>query len=189
MKEIKLNNVRVSYPNIFNPSSFGAVNKYTCTFAIPKEGNTDLKNEIDKEIAIMQDGLPKKVHGSKICFTDGGNINLESYEEAMNDYWLLKCSSVRKPGVYNADGLNMENDLFFGGCLVNAFISFWYSKAGTNKEGMAYPARILCNILRVQFVTDDGVRFGTDESIDMNKPSGFSNVSVKTASEYDDVPF
>lgn len=185
MKEIKLNNVIISYPFIVTPFKPGQ--RLSCTFLIEKDGNEALKKEIDSQIEIIQNKLEKNIHKNKICIYDGADESLENYDEQYKKYFVLKCSNGKQVSCFNADKSKMVGNLFYGGCITNAFIDFWYSPPGTTADSSPYPARILCNVRRVQFARD-GVKLGNETN---ESSEGFDDVSVKSDNDsgFDDISF
>ncbi len=139
---IKLQNVRLSYPSLFQPAKFnGNPTKYEATLLIEK---TDTKNtEIIMQAvktAISESGL--KIPKEYVCFKEGDDVN------------YIKASNKKRPTVVNRDKSPITEDdgIIYGGCYVNASITLWV-------QNNNYGKRVNANLRAIQFVKD-GESFG-----------------------------
>jgi Rieske Fe-S protein len=173
---IKLKNVRLSFPSLFKKATFeGVETKYEATFIIDKSDKKTIeaiKAEINNLIEEGKVRLPK----DRICFKDGDLMDSE-YNAGS---YLLKASNKTRPTVLNRNTSPIveEDDIIYGGCYVNAIVSFWYLSRPSNR-------RICCNLHGVQF-SKDGERFG-DAPVTADDFDDISDEEVDDA--YDDVPF
>ena len=150
MSKILLNNVRLSFPSIFQRSVFdGKEGKYEATFLIPKS-DAKLKAQLDAAIdeAIKAAGI--KVPSDKRCLKDGDESDYDGYEGT----WSLKAANAKRPTVIDRDKSPIVegDEKLYPGCYVNAVIDLWVQD---NKFGK----RVNANLYGVQFVKD-GEPFG-----------------------------
>jgi hypothetical protein len=159
--KLKLQNVRLSFPSLFNKAVFnGNVTKYEGTFLMPKGSpqHKQTQDAIDAFIAEKFQGKAPK--GLKItCFTDGDEKDYDGYEGQM----ALKGGSTKRVLLIDKDKTPLveEDGRLYAGCYVNAIVEFWYSDHPLGGK------QILGNLLGVQFAKD-GDSFGdnTGASID-----------------------
>ncbi len=154
MSKIILNNVRLSFPSLFEKASFdGVLGKYECSFLLSKK-DTETKAKIDEILNDLTDGDNIKVNSDKIAIKDGDALEYDDYK----GHWLIKCTNAKRPIVVGRDkGVITEDDgIIYGGCYANASVSFWLQN---NKYGK----RINGNLHAVQFVKD-GDSFGAGDA-------------------------
>ncbi|WGM02416.1 DUF2815 family protein [Arsenophonus nasoniae] len=133
--KIKLNNVRLAFPDLFEPSQFSGQSefKYRATFLIAKS-RTDLIEEIKTGIkaVIKEKWGAKEVekiynnicnNPNRFCFQDGDNKEYDGY--AGNMY--LSASNKSRPSVFdrNTSPLTAQDGRPYSGCYVNAIIEFY----------------------------------------------------------------
>ena len=145
---IKLNNVRLSFPSLFQKAQFdGAETKYEATFLLDKVKHAAVIKEIEAAIAakITSDLKGAKVPATKLCLRDGDEVEYDGYAGHMT----LKASTKKRPLVLNKDKspLTEEDGVVYSGCYVNAIIDLW---AQNNQFGK----RINATLLGVQFAAD-----------------------------------
>lgn len=160
MSKIKLQNVRLSFPSLFQKANFqGTETKYEATFLIPKD--SPVIAEIQKAIAekLKTDLKGAKLPADKICLKDGDEIDYDGYEGNMS----IKASNAKRPLVIDNDKtpLSESDNRIYAGCYVNAVIELWAQNNGFGK-------RINANLLGVQFFKDgepfgDGVSASVDD--------------------------
>lgn len=157
---VKLQNVRLSFPDLFEAKPFKAGDKpmHSATFLIPKGSKQD--KEIWK--AILDEAKVKfgeknaekiieqiKNNPNKFCYQDGDTKTYDGYEGHM----ALRAKSEKRPTVINRDKtpLTASDGRPYAGCFVNAFVEFF----GYDNTGKGISA----GLGGVQFVKD-GVSFG-----------------------------
>lgn len=159
MAKIKLNNVRLSFPNLFAKAVFnGEETKFEATFLLDKKEHAALIKQIEGEIAAgikeKWQGKVKSLPADKIFMKDGDNFEYAGYAGTMS----VKASSKSRPIVIDRDRspLTQEDSKLYAGCYVNAIIELWV-------QDNSYGKRVNANLLGVQFYKDgepfaDGVR-------------------------------
>ena len=152
--KIKLKNVRLSFPSLFQKGSFnGQETKYEATFLLDKDSQSVQIKEVKAAIASMikTDLKGARLGDDKICMKDGGDTGRDGYENA----WSLKAANASRPLVINRDQTPLAEDdnVIYSGCYVNAVIRLW-------PQDNAYGKRINASLDGVQFVKD-GDSFGT----------------------------
>ena len=152
MSQIKMKNVRLSFPSLFRKAVFsGSETKFEATFLLNKEEHAETIKQIQAEIAkMLKDELKAKLPADKICLKDGDEIEYDGYAGCMS----IKASSAKRPIVIGKDKspLTEDDNVIYSGCYVNAIISLW---AQNNQFGK----RINASLEAVQFAKD-GSPFG-----------------------------
>ncbi len=150
MSKINLKNVRLSFPSIFNRSTFdGKEGKFEATFLIDKS-DVKLKKELDLAIQNVLQEAKIKVAADKICLKDGDESEYDGYE----GNWSLKASNSKRPIVIDRDKspLTIDDNKPYAGCYVNAIIEFWV-------QNNQFGKRVNANLYGIQFYKD-GEQFG-----------------------------
>jgi hypothetical protein len=160
---IKLNNVRLSFPALFTAKKFAptdAKGAFSATFILDKKTNA-------KEIAAINTAINDIVRETfkgkrppKVCLRDGSEkADTDGYGD---DVLFIGTRSEKRPQVINRDmsPLVEEDGKPYAGCYVNAVIQLW----GQDNQ---YGKRINAKLRAVQFAKD-GKTFGEGE-IDVNK--------------------
>ena len=158
--KIKLNNVRLSFPSIFNKSEFnGAVGKFEATFLMNKERQAKMISDIEAKIALIQKDNKAKVSPDKICLKDGEYVDYDGYTGCMS----IKAGSNRRPTIIDRDKspLVEEDGKPYAGCYVNAVLELWF-------QDNSYGKRVNCNLTGIQFVKD-GEAFGAGNQDSSNE--------------------
>lgn len=152
--KVKMHNVRLSFPSLFNTEKFGGedTGKFAATFLLDKTDHADLIKEIQ---SAMQSVADEKLKGKlppadKLCLKDGD----ETDREEMAGKMTIKASGKKRPLVIDRDKtpLNEEDGKPYAGCYVNAIIDVW----AQNNE---YGKRVNAQLNGVQFF-GDGEPFG-----------------------------
>lgn len=158
--KLKLNNVRLSFPSLFEKAQFNGVEtKFEATFLLNKQDDADQIEKIEQAIdKIAKDhfkGKPPK--GIKLCLADGDEKDYDGYENHMS----FKAASNKRPTLIDRDKTPLaESDgVLYAGCYVNAIVDFWV-------QDNQYGKRINSNLLGVQFYRD-GDEFGSGDSTDV----------------------
>lgn len=156
---IKLPNVILSYPHLFEPyagrpkaGEKQSKAKYSGTFMLSKETDKDLIKLVAAKIKEAAAGKWPPKEGKKgflppsdkLCMIDGDSTNKEQDE----GYWLVKASEDRKPHVVDRDRSPIEaedaDEKMYPGVRVNAVIRLW---AMDNEWGK----RVNANLIGVQY--------------------------------------
>lgn len=162
MSKIKLNNVRLSFPSLFQKASFqGSEGKFEATFLISKDAQSELIKKIGDSIksGVSENLKGAKVPADKLCFKDGDDFSYDGYEGTMS----FKASNSKRPMVIDNDKspLTEDDNKLYAGCYVNAVVELWY-------QNNAYGKRVNANLLGVQFYKHgdpfgDGVSASADD--------------------------
>ncbi len=151
MSNIKLKNVRLSFPSLFRKASFqGVETKYEATFLLDKTEHRETIDAISKAIAEMLKENKTKLSPDKICLKDGDDVEYEGYAGTMT----LKASNKNRPLVIGRDRspLTEDDNVVYSGCYVDAVVNLWFQDNGFGK-------RINASLEGVQF-RGDGTPFG-----------------------------
>jgi hypothetical protein len=172
-KDITLKRVRISFPSLFKTEIFKGkdTEKYGASFLLSKK-DTQTIQMIEKEIERLKTESKLKFSPDKIAFQDGDHKDYDGYA----DHYVIKASSRKRPNVVNRDRSPIveSDDIIYGGCYVNASISFWVMDND-------YGKKINAQLNAVQFVKD-GERFGDS----FNVENAFDDISSE---EDEDCPF
>lgn len=170
MAKIRLNNVRLSFPNLFTATTVGADDKpaFNAVFLIdPKDPQVAKIKDACKEAAkekwaakgeSMFTAIEK---ADKICLHDGAMKPYDGYEGML----FVSARNPIRPLVIDANKapLTEADGRPYSGCYVNASLEVW---AQDNKYGK----RINATLLGVQFFRDGeaftGSRTGSAEDFD-----------------------
>lgn len=171
MSKFKVQNVRLSFPSLFQQASFGgeSTGKYEATFVLDKVEHKDVIEQIKATMnSIQKDTIKAKVSADKLCLKDGD----ESGREEFAGCYTIKASTKKRPLVIDRDRspITEDDNKVYAGCYVNAIFSLW----GQNNQ---YGKRVNAQLDGVQFARDgepfgDGVisvdefdAFGDDDSM------------------------
>jgi hypothetical protein len=152
--KLLLENVRLSFPDLFKARAFNADQeaKFSATFILDK-GSKQAKALEDAIAAAVKDKWPKaKPKALKVCLRDGSEKDhLDGFGE---DVVFFNASADKRPTVVDRDRspLTAEDGKPYAGCYVNAMVDVW---AQDNQFGK----RINCQLMGVQFARD-GESFG-----------------------------
>lgn len=170
--KLKLQNVRLSFPDLFVPRAFkpGDEPKYKATFLIEK-GTAQAKAVEDAIVATAKEkwgakaeSVLKSIRGNpnKFCYQDGNTKDYEGYEGMM----AFAASNKARPTVLDRDKtpLTQADGKPYAGCYVNAVLDlFCYDNSGNG---------ISASLGGVQFAGDG---------------DAFSGGRPASADEFDDV--
>jgi hypothetical protein len=146
MSRIKMSNVRLSFPNLFNTASFGGedTGKYDGTFILDKDDNKKAIKEVQVAIKkLIKENLKGKNPGEdRICLKDGDETERDELQGAFS----LKASTKKRPMVIDRDKTPITEDdgVIYAGCYVNAIVSLW-------TQNNAYGKRVNASLEGVQF--------------------------------------
>ena len=169
MSKIKLNNVRLSFPNIFQKAVFeGKEGKYEATFLLNKETQAELIKGIEVQIkaGIAENLKGSKVPSEKLCLKDGDDYEYDGYE----GHKSFKAANSKRPMLLDNDKspLTEDDNKLYAGCYVNAIVELWY-------QNNAYGKRVNANLLGVQFYKH-GTPFGDGVSASGDDFDAFDDV-------------
>lgn len=168
MSNLRINNVRISYPVLFRPKGFEgndqAEKKYSAVFVLDKQKNKKDLRDIQNAIRAVIDEKwgDKRPKNIKLCLIEASEK--EGTYSNEEDLMLLSSSTPRRPPVV---GKNPENEVHedddevWPGCFVNASVRFW---AQDNKYGK----RVNCELRAVQTLAK-GDRWGGPDPVDPNE--------------------
>lgn len=151
--KIKLQNVRLSFPSLFQHAAFGGdtTGKYEATFVLDKKEHTTVIAQIEAEIMRLQkEEIKAKVSSDKLCLKDGDESGRDEFAGKMT----IKASTKKRPLVIDRDKtpITEDDNKVYAGCYVNAIVSLW---AQNNQWGK----RVNAQLYGVQFARD-GEPFG-----------------------------
>lgn len=172
---VQLNNVRLSFANIFEPKGFnGSEPRYSASFLISKQDSENLTKVRDalKNVAKLEWGNDApKFKENQLCLRDGDGETWDGYA----DHFFVSSGNKLKVAVRDLDGTdltqksedNTPGDKPLSGDYVNAIIEVW-------AQNNSYGKRINANLVGVQYVKT-GPRFGKGSDDDL-----FADTTVKT---------
>ena len=149
MSKIKMQAVRICWPNLFSTALFGGedTGKYDSTFILDKKDHAETIKEIEQAIALItkEKWKGKSLSEDRICLKDGDDTDREEYQNA----YTIKAATKQKPLVIDRDKrpLSEDDNVIYAGCYVNAIVTLW---AQNNQFGK----RINASLEGVQFVRD-----------------------------------
>lgn len=174
---VKLQNVRLSFPDLFEPKPFKPGDKpmHSATFLIKK--GSDLDKKIQKAIldtvkvkfALKDDKAQQLIESiknnpNKFCYQDGDTKDYDGYQGHM----ALRAKVEKRPVVIDRDKtpLTAADGKPYAGCYVNAFVEFF----GYNNSGKGVSA----GLGGVQFYADGdsfggGTRVSEDDFDDLGE--------------------
>ena len=154
---LMLKNVRLAFPSLFEPSSYGEGEPSYQATLIMDQAQAD---GLDKVLATVArekwgakgDAQLKALRSTgKVCLRDGDEK--PDYDGFQGMMFVAARSKVRPKVVDRLRNDVSERDgLFYAGCYVNALLEIW-------AQDNAYGKRINCTLRGVQFVRD-GEAFG-----------------------------
>jgi hypothetical protein len=152
--QVKMPNVRISFPNLFQTSVFAGedTGKYDATFILDKEDHKDLI----KEIKVKMKGLAdEKLKGKmpaddKLCLKDGD----ETERDEQQGCYVLKASTKKRPMVLDRDRAPVveSDNVIYPGAYVNSIVTLW-------AQDNAYGKRLNASLDGVMFC-EHGEPFG-----------------------------
>ena len=201
---IRLNNVRLSFPQLFRPQSFQNADgretepRRKANFLFPKDVEGQKQDEVSatykgqtgpilallkkaKRDAIVvklgadkADAMMGKIKADKYAVRDGDMETWDGYE----GQFYCSASNTRKVkcvGRHNKQELTEEDGILYAGCYVNAIVTLWFQPAGKKGDNVV-PNAVWATLNAVQFV-EDGEAFGAPE---VDTESEFDNLIDET---------
>lgn len=156
MATVKLKNVRLAFPVLWEPRAFeeGGAKKYGATILIPKnspyvaEINKTIKTVAKEKWGAKSEAIVKSIEGNalKYCFLDG---DLKDKYEGFEGHYYLSAKATVRPNVRDKDNspLSAEDGKPYGGCYVFVIIDIYVQD---NKWGKA----IRAGLKGIQFYRD-----------------------------------
>ena len=163
MQKVKLNNVRLSFPDLFEAGEYEGNRNYGASFLVQPDSENDkaIRAAIS---AVAKEAWKDKAHailkaalsggGQQVCYWSGDLKDYDGYE-GMMVLTAKRAESKGRPLVLDADKspLVAADGKPYAGCYVNASVELW---AQDNKFGKT----VRCTLLGVQFAKD-GDAFGS----------------------------
>lgn len=183
-EKIRLNNVRLSYLNVFKARAMqeGQEPKFSAQIIIPKD-HPQIKELEKKILAVAKEKFPKIVTGSKVPaklktpLRDGDDEYEEDEDLAVyGGNYFFNANNTRRPVTIDRDKTPIAEDdgILYSGCYCNVVIElFGYDTAGN--KGVA------ASLGGVQFVRDGEALGGRGTTAD-----DFDEVEVED-NDYSDV--
>lgn len=162
--DIKLTNVRISFPNLFKARAFeGSEPAFSASFLLDKRKDAKQIEAIKAGMKKLADETFKGKMPPKTCLHDGSEKpDTDGYDE---NVMYISARSKKPPVVVDRDKQTLlENDgRPYSGCYVNAIVRLW-------AQDNNYGKRINASLRAVQFARD-GDPFGekpvdADEAFD-----------------------
>lgn len=158
--DIKLSDVRISFPTLFKPESFqGGEAKYSAAFLVKKGSANDkaIRAAITEEAKLKFGKKAEsnvevwKSNSQKCSYVDATSV--KNYDDEFEDYIVLTSKSSTRPLVIDRDRspLTADDGVVYSGCYVNAKVSI-YAQGGEFSG-------IRSGLMGVQF-SKDGEAFG-----------------------------
>lgn len=153
--QIKLTNVRLSFPELFRPKKVKENDepKYAASFLIDKADQDDQIKKLRKLVAqIAHEKWGEKIpKGVKYCIHAGDEKEYEGYDESIV---FVSASSKKRPTVIDRDMSPLAEDdgRPYAGCYVHAVLRLWTQDNNFGK-------RVNAELQGVQFHRD-GEAFG-----------------------------
>lgn len=153
MATIKMQNVRLSFPNLFQTSSFGGddTGKYDATFILDKKEHKAIIKEIQAGMQALAD---EKFKGKlppddKLCLKDGD----DTLREELQGAYSVKASTKKRPLVLNRDKtpITEDDNVIYAGCYVHGIISLWLQNNQYGKRINASLDGVMFNALGEPF--------------------------------------
>lgn len=167
MAQVKLEKVRLAFPQLFEPKSInGGASRYGATLIIePNSANHKLIVKAMQEAAKAKwadkgEATMKKLTADKrVCFRTEERTNKDGdVYDGFEGMYSLNASNKVRPLVIDRDKspLTADDGKPYGGCYVNAVIDIW---AQDNKDA-TIGRRLNATLMGVQFA-GDGDAFGS----------------------------
>lgn len=179
---LRIKNVRLSYPHLFEPYKGDNADKD----AVPKYGTKalmDKKTHKEDAVALRKLAMEmavtefkQKIPADKMFIRDGSAFGKDELEQSC---FILSANEKIKPTLRDASGkreVKEEDDMLYAGCVATLLIKPWTQN---NKFGK----RVNAGLVAVQW-TGEGERIGTGRpAVD---DDDFDSVSEDFDGDYDD---
>lgn len=175
MSKVKMQNVRLSFPSVFQHGTFGgeSTGKFEATFILDKVDHADLIASIKAQIKKLMDESKIKVGSDKICLKDGDELG----RPEMEGKYTIKASTKKRPLVINRDKspITEDDNIIYAGCHVHGIVSLW-------AQNNNYGKRINAQLDGIQFFKD-GEAFG-DGGVSVSEFDDFASDSSSDDFEF-----
>ena len=140
-KRIKLNNVRLSYVNVFEARAMneGQEPKYSTQIIISKD-HPQLKELKKAVIEVAKDKFPKLVKDNKIPAKiktplRDGDEERDDEPEVYGGMYFFNASNKKRPTVVDRDKtpLTEDDNVIYSGCYANVFVDIYGFDTAGNK--------------------------------------------------------
>lgn len=140
-KRIKLNNVRLSYANVFEARAMneGQEPKYSTQIIIPKD-HPQIKELKKAVIEVARDEFPKLVKDNKIPAKiktplRDGDEERDDEPEVYGGMYFFNASNKKRPTVVDRDTtpLTEDDNVIYSGCYANVFVDIYGFDTAGNK--------------------------------------------------------
>lgn len=175
--KVKLQNVRLSFPNLYKPKSVnGSEPKYSASFILNKKDDAAQIDTLRKACQMVaKEAWPVKLPaGLKYCVHDGAEKDYDGYGP---EVMFISTSATIQPPIVdeNLAPLTLESGKPYAGCSVNVVLRLW---AQDNQFGK----RINAQLQAVQFAAD-GEAFG-DAPVDPRNEFTAAKPTENAAAEF-----
>lgn len=140
-KRIKLNNVRLSYVNVFEARAMneGQEPKYSTQIIIPKD-HPQIKELKKAVIEVARDKFPKLVKDNKIPAKiktplRDGDEEKDDEPEVYGGMYFFNASNKKRPTVVDRDTtpLTEDDNVIYSGCYANVYVDIYGFDTAGNK--------------------------------------------------------
>lgn len=141
MSRIKLNNVRISYANVFKARAMqeGQDEKYSAQFILPKD-HPQVKDFKKAVYEAAREKFPKLVKDNKIPAKlktplRDGDEERDDDPDVYAGMYFFNASNTKRPTVVDRDRspLTEEDNVIYSGCYVNAILDVYAFDSHGNK--------------------------------------------------------
>lgn len=167
MSNLQIQNVRLSYPNLWKAKAMeqGQEPKFSAAFILDKKLDAKQIAAIQAAMKVVAEekwGAGKVPKGVKYCLRDGGEQGRADTDGYGPDKMFFNANSVKRIPVVdrNLAPLDEQSGKPYAGCFVNVSIKLW-------AQDNQYGKRVNAQLRAVQFVKD-GPAFG-EAPVDVSK--------------------
>jgi len=166
MSKVKLNNVRVSYVNVFKARGMeGQEPKYSVQVILPKD-HPQVKEVNNAILEAGKEKFAKLINGNKFPAKlknplRDGDEEMEDEPETYGDAYFFNANNLRRPLVIDRDKtpITEDDNIIYSGCYCNVVVDF-YAFDVTGNKGVA------ASLGGVQFKADGEALGGRGATVD-----------------------
>ncbi len=175
---VRLDNVRLSFPNLFDARAPKGSDKakFSADFILNKKTQKDQIAKLEKLCErAMLDKFGKKVGIKHMCLKDGNDPSKQDIEGYGDEVMYLTAKNDSRPAIVDQKKVTItkEDGKIYGGCYVNASVEIYGFKHDVGGNC------ILASLRAVQFVRD-GESLGGNTPVDVDEE--FEEVSEDVGS-------